>query len=83
MHERHKLMKNFLVRPKTQPKQQQQEKQEENHEKHFPSPTRMLVLSSQPNSSFRRFYLLCNFKQAGSGEFSPIKIAFMGGVIFF
>lgn len=27
-------------------------------------------------------YLLCNFKQAGSREFSPIKIAFMGGVIF-
>lgn len=79
MHERHKLMKTFLLDPRSR---RSSEKHEETRKKHFPSPTRMLFHCSQPNSSFRRFYLLCNFKQAGFGEFSPIKIAFMGGVIF-
>lgn len=71
MHERHKLMRKFAC-PKNSKK--------EEVDKHFPSqnPKRF----SQANFFVRRFYLLCNFKQAGSGEFSPIKIAFMGGVIF-
>lgn len=59
MHERHKLMKTFLLA--------QERSKEESQETLLSIPSPNENAPRKQISSFRRFYLLCNFKQAGSG----------------